>query len=414
MKRRVAVCLGFGFWALGFVAPPASGQIAMPDPALIHGKAIPAPELPSGTVTVRVVREAIGNNVVGQEVRVTTGAASRTGKTDALGRAQFPNLPQGVEGRAAASVNGEQLTSDPFTVPASGGLRVILVAGLKNVAARAEKEAAEAVSAPPVRGSVVFGPNSRILMEFQDDSLRVFYVLDIVNTARARVDIGGPLLLTLPTGAAGANVLQGSSPTATVSGDRVTVTGPFAPGSTSVQVAFQLRYDRPDVTIEQILPAAVEQLAVGVERIGSLSLASPQFSTVGEVKAENGTPFLLGSGPGLPAGATLTLQLSNLPVHSRTSRHVALGIALTIVAIGAWFAFGARTRDPHIRQRLTERRNTLLAELASLERKARRGGSPSPSEEARRQRLLADLERVYGELDEASGGPQGGGKDVAA
>ena len=83
-------------------------------------------------------------------------------------------------------------------------------------------------------------------MEFRDDALQVFYVLDILNNARTRVDIGGPLIIDLPTGAGGASVLEGSSPTATVSGDRLTVTGPFAPGITSVQVGFQLRHDRSE------------------------------------------------------------------------------------------------------------------------------------------------------------------------
>ena len=68
--------LGSRLWALGvafmLLAPGiGSAQINMPDPSLIHGRALPAPELPAGTVTVRVVREAIGNNVVGQEVRLT-------------------------------------------------------------------------------------------------------------------------------------------------------------------------------------------------------------------------------------------------------------------------------------------------------------------------------------------------------
>jgi hypothetical protein len=217
---------GFRPWALGLVTWPlclvtlgsgiARAQIAMPDPSLIHGKAIPAPELANGTVTVRVVREAIGNNVTGQEVRLTVAGSVRTAKTDEQGRAEFSTLTSGAEGRAEATVNGEQLVSDPFMVPATGGLRVILVAGLKEAAARAAKEAAAAAAAPPVRGTVVFSPNTRVLMEFRDDALQVFYVLEIVNNARARVDIGGPLILDLPTGAAGAAVLEGSSPTATV------------------------------------------------------------------------------------------------------------------------------------------------------------------------------------------------------
>src|SRR5262245_27294593 len=115
---------GLGLWVLGLVVSallvvPAHAQINMPDPSLIHGKAIPAPELPTGTVTVRVVRETIGNNVVGPTVRVTTGSASRTDSTDEQGRAEFPNLVSGVEGRAEVTVDGETLVSDPFTVPSS-------------------------------------------------------------------------------------------------------------------------------------------------------------------------------------------------------------------------------------------------------------------------------------------------------
>ena len=87
----------------------------------------------------------------------------------------------------------------------------------------------------------------------------------------------------------------------------------------------------------------LQQLTVAVEKVGALSIASPQFSTVGEVRAETGTLFLLASGPALPAGSTLTVQLSNLPAHSPTPRLVALGLAAAIMAAGAWLAFGART-----------------------------------------------------------------------
>ena len=91
--------LGFGLWALG--VGTGLGQINMPDPALIHGKAIPAPELADGTVTVRVVRESIGNNIAGQDVRVTAGGTTRTAKTDAQGRAEFRGLPAASDARAS-------------------------------------------------------------------------------------------------------------------------------------------------------------------------------------------------------------------------------------------------------------------------------------------------------------------------
>ena len=56
----------------------------------------------------------------------------------------------------------------------------------------------------------------KVLVEFRDDELRVFYILEIVNTARARVDIGGPLILDLPADAEQATVLEGSTTAASV------------------------------------------------------------------------------------------------------------------------------------------------------------------------------------------------------
>ena len=394
-----ALCLGL-----------ADAQIAMPDPALINGRAIPAAELSQGTVTVRVVREAIGNNVAGQAVRLTVNGSPRNAVTDDQGRAEFPNLPAGAEVRAEVTVTGEALVSETFKVPASGGLRVILVAGIKEAAARKDAEASAAASAPPVPGVVVIGPNSRMLMEFRDDTLQMFYVLDILNNARTRVDIGGPLIIDLPEGAAGAGVLEGSSPNATVAGDRLTVTGPFAPGITSVQVGFQLRHDSPNLTVQQTWPVPVQQLTVAMEKIGSASMSSPQFSTVGEVKAETGTPFLLASGPAVPSGGTVTIQLANLPAHSPAPRNVALGLAAAIIAFGGWMAFGGRRTAKDPRPQLVARRKALLAEVTALETRRRAGREV---DEARRERLLAELEHIYGELDEAHA-PRGGGEDVAA
>ena len=411
MKRRLA--LGFGLWALVFGA--LSAQIAMPDPSLIHGRAIPAGDLAVGTVTVRIVRESIGNNVVGQDVRLTVNGEARNAQTDAEGRAEFPGLTPGAEVRADATVDGEALTSESFMVPASGGLRVILVAGIKEATARKEQEAAAAAAAPAVRGSVVFGPNSRVLMEFQDDVLRVFYVLDIVNNARARVDIGGPLILTLPEGAGGAAALEGSSPNATVAGDVVTVTGPFASGVTPVQIGFTLLYTRPNVTVEQTWPVALEQLNVAIEKIGDVSISSPQFSTVGDVTApETGTPFLLASGSALPAGSTLTMQITNLPVHSRTPVYTALALAGLVIAGGLWVGFRKGSRRDDATRRLVERREKLLSDLAGLEERRRTRGSLTSGDEARHQRVVAELEQIYGELDQVGPGPRGGGKDVAA
>ncbi len=374
----------------------------MPDPSLIHGRALPAPELATGTVTVRVVREAIGNDISGQRVELTVGGQTRNATTDQEGRAEFTGLAAGADASANATVDGEELVSQPFAVPPSGGLRVILVAGLKAVAERRAKEEAAGLAAPPVKGSVIIGANSRVVMEFEDDALQVFYILDILNNARSRVDIGGPLILDLPTGAGGASVLEGSSPSATVSGDRVTVVGPFAPGATSVQIAFRLTLNRSEYTLVQTWPVALERVTVGIEKLGALSVTSPQFADTREVAADNGTPFLIANGPALPAGGTLTIELANLPAHSPVPRYTALGLAAVILAAGAWLAFFSGATREDTRRRLAHRRDTLLGELAALDQRAQKSGVRDVKYTARRERILSELERIYGELDEAS------------
>jgi hypothetical protein len=377
----------------------AYGQVAMPDPTQMAGMAIPAPELPDGTVSVRVVREQLGNNIVGQAVKVVAGGTTADAKTDDAGRAAISGLPGGARATAHASVDGEELTSNPFEVPTKGGIRVILIAGLKNLTDRRAKEAAEAAKAPPAKGTVAFGGDTRFIFEFQDDSLRVFYLIDVVNTARTRVDTGGPLVIDLPQGAAGATVMQGSFPGAIANGDRVTIAGPFPPGTSSVQIGFGLDYKGSELTVAQKFPVRLDRVNVILEQIGGLHLASPQFTNHGDVKAEDGTPFIIGNGGALAPGTDLTLQLSGLPSHSMWPRNTALALALLIIGAGAWLAFGSTSSSGEHRRRLAARRDTLYGELAKLEDQHRAGRVDPARYHSRRHHLVTELERIYGELD---------------
>ena len=383
----------------------------MPDPSQIHGRALPAPELRNGTITVRVVREAIGNDVAGQAVDLTIGNATQQAITDDEGRAEFGNLPAG-EGVASTTVDGERLESQPFMVPTSGGLRIILVSGIARAAARRQLEAERAAAAPAVKGEVALGSNSRVVMEFNNDALTAFYILEIVNNARARVDTGGPLVITLPDNAADAAAMEGSSPQAVVDGRRITITGPFASGVTPIQVAYRLPHSDTTATFTQSWPVPLERVTVGVEKIGSLAIASPQFATTGDVRAEGGTVYALGSGGPLPANTPLTVTLTNLPVRTRTSRSVALALVALIGGAGAWLAWrpGSGRRDA--RQALVHRRETLIGELAHLDARRPAGGAGAERYTRRRRQLVAELEQLYGELDETGvAEPQG---DAAA
>lgn len=370
----------------------------MPDPSAIAGVPLPAPELPNATVSVRVVRERMGNNVAGQEVTLTVGSTPRTATTDEQGRAQFAGITPGTIVQATTTVDGEVLTSQQFSVPATGGVRVALIAGIATAAAR-EKAAAEAAAREPARpGIVEFGPESRVVVEFQDDMLTVFYLLEVVNSARTPIDTGGPLLIELPTGAAGPSVLQGSSPNVSVRGDLLTITGPFPPGKTVAQVGFTLPQAGESTTIRQQWPAAMAQVFVGVEKIGAVRMSSPQLTDTREMTTEQGAVFIMGTGGRINPGQELVIHLTGVPAHSRTPRNVALALAALIFAAGAWFAFTPAKAHAAQDQQLRARREKLMNDVVALERK-RRQKPLSPSEQAKLQKAAAELERVTAELD---------------
>jgi hypothetical protein len=369
----------------------------MPDPSAIAGTPLPAPELPTGTITVRVVKERMGNNLAGQDVTLTIGQDKRTIKTDAQGRAQFDGLTAGATVQATATVEGETLTSQEFTLPGNGGVRVALIAGIA-AAKAAEKTAAEAAAREPARPGVVeIGPESRIILEYQDDNLTIFYLLEIVNNARTPIDVGGPLLFKLPTGAAGASMMQGSSQQASVQGDMLTITGPFPPGKTVAQVGFSLPQASESISIRQTWPAALAQVFVGVEKIGNMQISSPQLTDTREMNSD-GQPFIMATGPRLNAGDTLVLNLTGLPAQSQTPRNVALAAVVVIFAIGAWFAISPGKAHAVQDAKLNAHREKLLADIVSLER-TRRLKPLSDSDEAKLQRLTTELERVIAELD---------------
>jgi hypothetical protein len=386
-----------GVLAIALAAPRATSAQNMPDPSQIAGVPLTAPELAPGTVTVRVVRERMGNNIADHPVTLRGAQIEKSARTDAQGRAVFEGLSPGATVQAETVVEGEMLTSDEFSVPAKGGIRIVLIAGLAEAEAREKAAAEEGAKAPARSGVVTFGGESRIIFEFQDDNLQVFYILDVVNGARTPVDIGAPLVLELPSEARGAASLEGSSPRASVSGDRVTFTGPFPPGTTSVQVGYRMPWTGDAVRIEQRWPAAIEQVFVAIEKVGALTLRSPQLTAQREASA-GGSPFIMATGPRLNAGDVLTIDVTGLPHRSTLLRNAGLAIAGLILLLGAWAAWNGSTQWEGQQAQLNARREKLFAELVALEKQG-----DHPRYASRRQALLGQLERITADLDGVSG-----------
>ena len=328
-------------FVIGVVAGPAAfAQVAMPNPKEMSGNVLPVSDIPAGTVTVRVVRGAF-KNITGQPVDFLIEGKKRTVVTDANGRAEVSGLARGTRLTAEATVDGEKLVSKPAVVE-STGLRIILVATDPEDTARAAEDKTLA-AAPPVKGIVVLGPESRVIAEMSNDRLHIYYVLEIINTARTPVDIGGPLIFDLPREARGTTVLENSSPQALAAGPRVRVTGPFAPGTTRVEAAYELPYSGGVATIEQKWPAALDRVTLLVQQIGGLTVKSPQLTSL-QPMSNSGQDVLIGAGPGLAAGQTLTVEVSGLPHRPTWPRTLALTLAGLIGAAGIWGAVTARPR----------------------------------------------------------------------
>jgi hypothetical protein len=383
--------------ALLLAAGPAPAQ--MPDAREMSGVPLPSGDLASGEVSVRLIRGQLSNNIADHPVELhEAGGPVRTTRTDEDGRARFSNVPLGASVQAVAVVDGERLESQTFPVPSQGGIRLMLVASSPGAPMPAPV-------APGTAGDVsalAIGGQSRFVIEVIDEAIQVYHLFEIVNRQGSALMLAEPVVFDLPAGVRSATILQGSSPQATAEGPQVLVRGPFQPGSTLVQFAYRMPYDRGTLAIDQPVPIALEQLMVVVEQEGGIGIESPQLANTREVTAE-GQRYILANGPGVSAGDRVQLTLSGLPYHSRLPTYIALGLAVAILGVGGWAAFigGRRISGGDARRRLEARRESLFGELVRLDELSVRDEVDASHYRKRRADLVAELESVYALLDQA-------------
>jgi hypothetical protein len=372
----------------------------MPDPKQMSGRPLPVGDLPVGTVTVRVVRGSMANVIANQPVELSGGPSTLTVKTNEQGRAEFSGLRPGTTVKAVASVGGERLESQEFAVPAAGGIRVALVATDAGIEKRAAEDR-QLAQGPSQTGMVVLGDQTRFVIEMGDEALNVFNILEVVNTARVPVQPPEPLAFDLPDNAQGAGALEGSAAQTTVAGKRVTVNGPFAPGSTLVQFGYSLPITDGSMTVQQKLPVALGQVSLMTQKVGDIQVESPQIAEHRDMPLQ-GETFIVGKGPGLKAGDTLSLSFSGLPHQPVWPVNVALGAAVAILIGGIWGSTRigkASAVDDERRRRLEAKRDRLFGELASIEEQHHAQSIDPDRYATRRRELMSALERLYAEMD---------------
>ena len=168
-----------GALVLLLVLPVGAG--AQPDPRQMSGIPLPDAELNDGTVSVRVIRGQLSNNVPNQVVELRSGDIVEEATTDAEGRATFATLNPGQQVQAATELDGERIESLPFAAPGRGGVRLMLVGADPDRPVE---------PAPP--GLVTFGGESFIQVEIVEESVEVYYVFDVNNPAQVAVEASRP------------------------------------------------------------------------------------------------------------------------------------------------------------------------------------------------------------------------------
>jgi len=338
VPRRRASLVALSALLVAWVVAPAPVAAQMPDLSQMNGRSLPAPDAPVGSASVRVMRQTIGNNVVGQEVTLTdaAGATIGTRKTDDAGRATFDGLRPGTAYTAVAVVSGERLASLPFTQPASGGVRVVLIAGLTAGAPGAGASPTPGPAPVPApAGSITLGTQSRMIIEQADEYVEVFVLADLVNTTEGPVSLPTPIVFTPPSGALGTAVLEGSTGAA-LEGTRIVVKGPLPSGPTSIQFGFRLPSDAGTVTVRQAYPVGGPMSSVIVRKHGTTMIAVAGERQRRDTQLEGRDYVVVATGVIKPDTA-FDVTIGGMPARARWPLRVALSLAALIVLAGLVF-----------------------------------------------------------------------------
>ena len=79
----------FSILLCSVIAVPGFAQIQMPDPKEMSGLPLPSGELDLGTISVRLIRGQLSNNLVDHSVQLLKDDETLTEVTDENGRAYF-------------------------------------------------------------------------------------------------------------------------------------------------------------------------------------------------------------------------------------------------------------------------------------------------------------------------------------
>jgi len=257
------------------------------------------------------------------------------------------------------------------------------------------------VQAQAVPGDVTIGGQSRFVVELAEESLEVYGLFELTNLSASPVMPAKPIVFEVPAEAKTVSVLEGSTPMAKADGNRVTVSGPFAPGVTNVQIAYRYPYSGGSVRVTQALPLALGQTTVILRKLDGLQFHLANGQGQRDVPLE-GRMYVVLNGGALPVGTPLDLTLSGLPHHAAWPVYGAVGLGVLILIGGAVLTLRGAPRAGREEEAraLKVRRATLFEQLVSLERRRTGKLRDDAGLAARRDELMSQIEALDDSLTE--------------
>lgn len=327
-------------------------------------EAEPNPQLPAGTIRVRVVDP--GDTPLPEvEVRIGIlksdgGRESVSGTTDAAGVRVFSDLSVGDDQayRAEVRAGGARFGSNPFRLPRDRGYDVLL----------------RRLNTTDDMSEVVLYVGA-VSIELVDERFKLAQHLRLINVgAKAYVFPDGGLTIPLPEGFTAFQTQETMGDQRLTSNEQgVNIQGSIPPGQTVLLWGYDVPVDGTEMIVDLQNPFTTYAMRVLADAAPGLALRVDGLPPP-KREQHNGSSFWVTEAVRRPEQGPLRqlrIHLSGIPGPG-PSRWIASSLALLLVAVG--FVVSRRTGDARsTHAALQARKQALLEELATLSREHEQG-----------------------------------------
>lgn len=344
------------------------------------------PELPRGTLVVRVVDEN-GEALADAHVEVgmlQNGASDRkVGRTGADGEIRWDRLPAGGDRafRVIVTNGPARFAAEPFQMSGDSGFRVT-------------------VTRWPVtestQGLLLFVMRTFLEFAEEGDRLKVTQHMQLMNMTRSAIAPDDGIPIPVPRGMKAFRTEQGMGDQRVVDRDgKLFLEGSIPPGEVQLAYGFDLDLSGSNFTYEQRLPFRVVLAEAYVEKAPGMTMKVPGMGDTEEVELE-GRTFLtarIARRPQSPEFRKLKIELGALPGPG-SGRWIALGLGVIVMGLGLASLLSGGDRREAEHAALRAEKDRLLAEGVRIEEQHRKGKLDATLYERVRERNLTRLAEV--------------------